>query len=77
MLTYENEGFAFISDRCMIKLRETVYETKIKTDGETKGTQQMASKSQSSRQKGIQPTHQAAQNGPTGHMKRNVRNIYL
>ena len=32
MLTYENEGFAFISDRCMIKLRETVYETKIKTE---------------------------------------------
>jgi len=30
-LSYENEGFAFISDRYMIKFTETAYETSIKT----------------------------------------------
>jgi len=30
-LSYENEGFAFISDRYMIKITETAFETSIKT----------------------------------------------
>jgi len=29
---YENEGFAFISDRYTIKFTDTVYETKMKTE---------------------------------------------
>ena len=29
---YENEGFAFISDRYMIKFKETLYESKIKAE---------------------------------------------